>query len=309
MKLGILSNSGNLPRVLFKSSAYSDLKHMLSTKFASQKEFMFIGEIKREGLDFIIEKLLIAPQEKNSGTFVETDDDRYPGWLAENYHPKDRKKVRLHGHSHVNMGVTPSGVDDNMISRMMSYVSDYYIQLIVNLREDFTINLFDKTSNIIYYEIEPLIILENGLVSNRKLKNYDLTTKNIKVIDEKTLSVDDTIFLDLKTLTFYIKDSFLKISQKEISVIMDEKKIEDYEKKINEMVKPEPVTVKTPSIKGTDTGYNLFNRYDYDDYDYAYRRYSKPSEKTQVKEKKRCKVCSLTTKEGCKKIGCGQYGS
>lgn len=307
MKLGILSNSGNLPRVLFKSSAYSDLKHMLSTKFAEKKEFMFIGEIKREGLDFIIENLLIAPQEKNSGTFVETDDDRYPGWLAENYHPKDRKKVRLHGHSHVNMGVTPSGVDNNMISRMMSYISDYYIQLIVNLREEFTINLFDKASNIIYYEIEPLIILENGFVSNRKLENYDLTTRNIKVIDERTLSVDDTTFLDLKTLTFYIKDSFLKISQKETSVVIDEKKIEDYEEKINEMVKPEPVVIRQHNL--WDTKYAPSTTYGYDDYDYSYRKYSKPSEKTQVKEKKRCKVCSLTTKEGCKKIGCGQYES
>lgn len=307
MKLGILSSSGNLPRVLFKSSAYSDLKHMLSTKFASQKEFMFVGEITREGLNFIVEKFVLAPQEKNSATYVETDDDRYPGWLAENYHPKDRKKVRLHGHSHVNMGVTPSGVDNNMISRMMSYVSDYYIQLIVNLREEFTINLFDKISNIIYYEIEPQIILENGFISNRKLENYDLTTKNIKIIDERTLSVDDITFLDLKTLTFYIKDTFLKISQKEISVVMDEKKIEDYEKKINEMVKAEPVVPKTSTIGSAKFDYS--STYDYEDYGYAYKNYPKLYEKPKVKEKKRCKVCSLTTKEGCKKIGCGNYES
>lgn len=146
------NNNKSTPKIIFSEQAYYDMVSFYTAKITDNKEFMFIGVVdKLKNNVYHITDIKLIPQTANSGAFCETDDDAYPAWLHETFpNVKDKLKVRLNGHSHVNMAVEPSGVDNQNIERMMQYVDDYFIQLIINRRQEIKINLWDKESGLIF---------------------------------------------------------------------------------------------------------------------------------------------------------------
>ena len=59
--------------------------------------------------------------------------------------------MRAHCHSHVNMGVTPSGIDWDYQKQMIEgNIRDYYLFLIFNKKGDISANIYDIESNTLY---------------------------------------------------------------------------------------------------------------------------------------------------------------
>lgn len=103
-----------------------------------------------EGNDYYIEDILVYPQEV-TGSTVNTDQERYQTWLYQ-FDDDVFNNIRMQGHSHVNMGTTPSGVDITHQEKILEQLDDdmFYIFLIYNKRGDHTIKIYDLAKNTLF---------------------------------------------------------------------------------------------------------------------------------------------------------------
>lgn len=97
---------------------------------------------------FIVSDILVYPQ-KITGATVESDDDRYGNWMH-NIPDEQHNHMRFQMHSHVNMTVSPSNVDTTFYERLLGAVTDFYIFMIFNKRNQIWGQIFDVENNILY---------------------------------------------------------------------------------------------------------------------------------------------------------------
>ena len=100
--------------------------------------------------EYIITDILVYPQEVTSAT-VTTDQEKYQTWLM-SHEDEVFNNIRMQGHSHVNMGVTPSGVDNTLYEKILEQLEDdmFYIFMIWNKRGEKTIKIYDMAKNILF---------------------------------------------------------------------------------------------------------------------------------------------------------------
>lgn len=99
---------------------------------------------------YIIEDILVYPQEV-TGTTVNPDQKQYQTWLMS--HPDDVfNNIRMQGHSHVNMSVSPSGVDTTFYEQILHQLDDtmFYIFMIWNKRNERHIKIYDMAKNVLF---------------------------------------------------------------------------------------------------------------------------------------------------------------
>ena len=113
------------------------------------KEVGWHGTVERTSKnEFTITDILVFPQTVTAAT-VTSDETKYTMWLMSQ--PDEVfNKLRFHGHSHVNMGVNPSGVDTKYQDDILKNLNDFYIFGIFNKREDNYLIIYDVTNNIVY---------------------------------------------------------------------------------------------------------------------------------------------------------------
>lgn len=136
-------------KVIFKEKAWLK-QDMLVREWT--KEIAWHGIARRgDGEDeYIIEDILVYPQEVTGAT-VTTDQNEYQMWLMSQ--PDEVfNNIRMQGHSHVNMGVTPSGVDENIYDNLLAQLTPdmFYIFMIWNKRGDKTIRIYDNKENVFF---------------------------------------------------------------------------------------------------------------------------------------------------------------
>ena len=100
--------------------------------------------------EYVIYDVLIYPQEV-TGTTVTTDQEKYQTWL---YEQPDEvfNNIRCQSHSHVNMGVSPSAVDDKLYEEILSQLTDdmFYIFTIHNKKGDIWVAIYDLEKNLLF---------------------------------------------------------------------------------------------------------------------------------------------------------------
>ena len=114
------------------------------------------GVVERTAADaFHIKDVLIFPHKVTSATVI-SDQTEYEKWL-DTLDDNTFNALRFHGHSHVNMGVTPSGVDMTYRYNILnnfgtpSETSDlFYIFLIFNKRGDISGEIYYLQNNALY---------------------------------------------------------------------------------------------------------------------------------------------------------------
>lgn len=104
----------------------------------------------REAIFPLWRDILVYPQQV-SGATVNTDQEEYTNWL---YGLEDAvfNALKMQGHSHVDMGVSPSSVDLTHQSEILSQLEGdmFYIFMIWNKRLEHTIKIYDLGSNTLY---------------------------------------------------------------------------------------------------------------------------------------------------------------
>lgn len=105
-------------------------------------------KISKDGSEkiFLIKDILVYPQTITSIT-ADADEKEYGPWLMKQ--GALRNSIRMQGHSHVDMGVTPSGTDERYYNELLQQVDDYYIFLIVNKRKEVFTRIYDAEEDVI----------------------------------------------------------------------------------------------------------------------------------------------------------------
>lgn len=141
--------------VYFTPTAFCKMKTLVGS---CDKEIAWHGVVeKKDNNVYIIKDILVYPQEITGAT-VCSDDTKYPMWL-QNLPDDVFNNLRFQGHSHVNFGATPSGVDTNFYNTMLQQLNnnDYYIFFIMNKKEDCWIQIYDLEKNRIYEKADIVI--------------------------------------------------------------------------------------------------------------------------------------------------------
>ena len=147
----------------FAPKAY--LKMMALVIFYST-EIEWHGVVQRVSEnEFFVSDVLIFPHEVTSCTVVSSQKD-YEEWL-DSLDDETFNSLRLHGHSHVNMAVTPSSTDmtyrKNVINNfgIPTQNDDYfYIFIIVNKKGEISGEIYDLTNNSAYGTNEINILIQ-----------------------------------------------------------------------------------------------------------------------------------------------------
>lgn len=131
--------------IVFSPTAYAK---MLALVMNFTDEVAWHGTVMRDGNDFYITDILVYPQEV-TGVTVNTDQAEYEMWLM-SLVDEEFNHLRFQGHSHVNMGVSPSTTDLNHQEEILEQLKDddYYIFMIVNKKLEMFISIFDYANNI-----------------------------------------------------------------------------------------------------------------------------------------------------------------
>lgn len=138
---------------------------------------------RRANKIFEITDIVVYPQFV-TGTTVQTDDVGYGNWLHKELDDETFNHLRFHGHSHVNMSTSPSGIDTTWYNDILQGLSneDYYIFAILNKRDDMFIEIYDLASNTIYEKKD--IVINVILSDNNYLQNWVTKTK-AKALQER----------------------------------------------------------------------------------------------------------------------------
>jgi hypothetical protein len=277
----VLDTVKELPKLIYTSEAFKKLLLFKNTTHAQTREFMFLGMVTKTGNEYLVYDFKLIPQHKCSGTYCESDDDRYPQWMNENIPIAERKHVRLHGHHHVNMSTSPSGTDNQQIEDLCKNVSDYYIQLIMNNNLENTVNIWDKTQGLIYEGVDQFIVCGKHLIRYTSISKFSIHYLNLdetpKITEESTLQIDENAILIPDLNKIIVSDDYLSLefflngnTNKMVYLTTDKEK-KDVEKDMKTLVKS-PTTLNNYYAKPIDHKADA-THYDRDFYENYYGMY------------------------------------
>ena len=110
------------------------------------KEIGWLGFVEKyPGQGFLITDVVLLKQEVHSAT-TEIDPQALLEFWGETP-VEQQSKIKIWGHSHVNMSPTPSGQDDSQMS-YFSDSNDWFIRLITNKKGDMNITIYDYKNGV-----------------------------------------------------------------------------------------------------------------------------------------------------------------
>lgn len=136
------------------------------------KEIGWLGEVVREGNVFVIVDTMLFKQEVHGAT-TEIDENNLMEVAEELLQTPEGSerysRLKMWGHSHVNMAVTPSGQDDNQI-KLFEQGNEYFIRIIANKKGEMRVDLYDFTTGVAYNCIKWEIYIQN-MIDKDAIKN------------------------------------------------------------------------------------------------------------------------------------------
>jgi len=135
--------------------------------------------------EFTIEDIFVYPQEV-TGSTVNTDQKAYTNWLYE-LDDGTFNSIRMQGHSHVNMGVSPSGVDDKHRQQILDQLESdmFYIFMVWNKSLAIHTLVYDMERNVLYEDndVEVSLLGSEGMdafLTDAKEKVQKLSAKKYR---------------------------------------------------------------------------------------------------------------------------------
>ena len=185
-----------VPYVLIHTKA---LQKMFVYTDECADEVGWLGTAYREGNEIHITDTFLFEQEVHAttteitpeglekfGTELLTQENGVEVW----------NNLKMWGHSHVNMGITPSGQDDKQMVEFSQIGHDWFIRLICNKKGDLGIDVFDYEEGIVYKNVpwERLIsqeeeeeVMQNQAIRAELQKQLDELDAQMKVLSTQGL--------------------------------------------------------------------------------------------------------------------------
>jgi len=99
---------------------------------------------------FLLEDVMVYPQ-RVTGANITTDEIKHGAWL-DRFPTETLRKIRFHGHSHVNMDTFSSATDDDLQRDLTNMLQpgDFYLFFIMNKPGKLFIRLYDNKFGVMY---------------------------------------------------------------------------------------------------------------------------------------------------------------
>lgn len=176
MKNQMTENQIEAPNIYITTNTLAKVRHVVD---ANKGEVAWHCLIEQHPNNvYIIADILIFPQEVTAAT-ADGIDGEYEMWLA-TLPDEQFEHNRGHGHSHVNMGVTPSCVDESYYRGLMTQVEDFYITFITNKAGLVHLRFYDKINNLLWTNLTWNVCTETGLSLNDWYEEASLNIKELK---------------------------------------------------------------------------------------------------------------------------------
>lgn len=165
-----LPDLSNKAKLYFTTLAWLKMVSLVSS---FNKEVQWHGTVEQINENtWKVNDILTFPHEATGAT-VTSKQEEYEEWIN-TLDDNTFNQLRFHGHSHVEMGVTPSDVDMKYREKVIQNISpndtsSYYIFLILNKRNEITIEIYDIAKNIVYKnlkDIEVVVETEDGTLAD-----------------------------------------------------------------------------------------------------------------------------------------------
>lgn len=141
------------PKLFITAEAYLKMQELVKQY---DVEISWHGLVKRDLKKnaYLIYDIILFPQ-INTSTSTSTEQEAYAKWLTEIMMDEDETRfndMRMHGHSHVNMSVYSSAVDDTYQTDLLTNIEDddFYIFMILNKKQEMCVLLYDYAQNIVF---------------------------------------------------------------------------------------------------------------------------------------------------------------
>lgn len=148
----ITDNTVTKPTVLIDADVYTKMYELVKQSSVEIQWHLMVSR-DLETHTYHVYDILLFPQ-TNSGASTTTDQDEFAEWQAKLIGDMDFpiENLRGHGHSHVNMSVFSSGVDDEYQKNLITKVEDgdYYLFFVLNKKMDLFALLYDFHQQIMF---------------------------------------------------------------------------------------------------------------------------------------------------------------
>jgi len=142
------------PKVGIRSDALIKMKIYVEE---CNDEIGWLGTVQELGnRQYIIDDVFLFEQDVHGATTEITPDglSKFGEELMTKPDGMDIwNNLKMWGHSHVNMSITPSGQDDKQMEEFESIGQNWFLRLICNKRGDMKIDLFDYENGITYLDV------------------------------------------------------------------------------------------------------------------------------------------------------------
>lgn len=160
------------PTVFYTPRAWTKIKRAIDM---CAKEVGWLGTVDvTEDGDYLITDIFIP---KQIVTHAETDIDAED--LADlTMSLEEPEKLLYWGHSHVNMGVGPSGQDEQQTAEYLEH-TDFFIRGIYNKKGESKVDVFDMSTNLVYQRVRNVVKL--NALSDEEMEAFEKSvTENVK---------------------------------------------------------------------------------------------------------------------------------
>ena len=163
------TSDGRRASLYFTPTAWIKMTALVS-EFTT--EVQWHGLVRRISADeFEVYDIIVPPHTVTSAT-VTSDQEKYSDWIN-SLDDETFNNLRFHGHSHVNMAVSPSVTDMDYRKDVVTQLpkpdvgtDTFYIFLIINKSHDWSAEIYDLTNNALYSttakEIDMRVLLDGG---------------------------------------------------------------------------------------------------------------------------------------------------
>ena len=140
----------NTPKIYVAPDAMFKMRYYIDN---TDMEIGWLGYVsKLDDTSYLIEDVFLLKQKVHSAT-TEIDPEALATLATELIRQGDEgiakyNKIRMWGHSHVNMSTGASGQDDSQMNDFAT--NDFYIRLIGNKRGEWNVCLYDYTNNVLW---------------------------------------------------------------------------------------------------------------------------------------------------------------
>ena len=161
LDLYVKENNIPEPTVYITTQAYTKMRMLVDKTTTEIGWYGIVNKVPGLTGVYVIEDIIVYPQKVTGATCEQLDNKMFEFEMSLTTDQVNHK--RFHGHSHVNMGTTPSGVDEQFYHDILTQVTDFFIITVTNKRNEYTTRFYDMEHNILFTDVPISVIDDEGL--------------------------------------------------------------------------------------------------------------------------------------------------